>query len=52
MSCICGGGLPTFGFYASDLGTRAIRSGAAMSLFLKNHPIHKIMILRRWSSNA
>ena len=51
-SCTCGGGMPTFGFSASDLGTRSIRSGAAMSLFLMNHPIHKIMILGCWSSDA
>jgi hypothetical protein len=51
-SCTCGGGKPTFGFSASDLGTGSIRSGAAMSLFLMNHPIHKIMILGRWSSDA
>ena len=51
-SCTCGGGIPTFGFSASDLGTRSIvRSGAAMSLFLMNHPVHKIMILGRWSSD-
>ena len=51
-SCTCGGGKPTFGFSALELGTRSIRSGAAMSLFLMNHPIHKIMILGRWSSDA
>jgi hypothetical protein len=51
-SCTCGGGKTTFGFSASDLGTRSIRSGAAMSLFLMNHPVHKIMILGRWSSDA
>jgi hypothetical protein len=51
-SCTCGGGTTTFGFAASDLGTRSIRSGAAMSLFLMNHPVHKIMILGRWSSDA
>jgi hypothetical protein len=51
-SCTCGGGKSTFGFTASELGTRSIRSGAAMSLFLMNHPVHKIMILGRWSSDA
>ena len=51
-SCTCGGGKASFGFSASDLGTRSIRSGAAMSLFLMNHPVHKIMILGRWSSDA
>ena len=51
-SCTCGGGKPTFGFLASDLGIQSIRSSAAMSLFLMNHTIHKIMILGRWSSDA
>jgi hypothetical protein len=32
--------------------TKSIRSGAAMGLFLMNHPVHKIMILGRWSSDA
>jgi hypothetical protein len=51
-SCTCGGGKATFGFSSMEIGTRSIRSGAAMSLFLMNHPIHKIMILGRWSSDA
>ena len=37
---------------ASDIGTRSIRSGAAMGLFLMNHPVAKIMILGCWSSDA
>ena len=51
-TCTCGGGTPTFGYSAADIGTKSIRSGAAMSLFLMNHPVHKIMILGRWSSDA
>jgi len=35
----------------SDLGTRSIRSGAAMALFLMNHSVEKIMILGRWWSS-
>ena len=50
--CTLGGGEPTFGFIAADIGTRSIRSGAAMSLFLANHSVAKIMILGRWSSDA
>ena len=42
----------TFGYGAIDIGTRSIRSGAAMGLFLMNHPVAKIMILGRWSSDA
>ena len=50
--CTRGGGTPTFGFSASEIRTRSIRSGAAMALFLMNHPVSKIMILGRWSSDA
>jgi hypothetical protein len=50
--CNIGGGEPTFGFTASEIGTRSIRSGAAMSLFLANHSVAKIMILGQWSSDA
>jgi hypothetical protein len=51
-ACAKGGGMETFGYGASDIGTRSIRSGAAMVLFLMNHPVAKIMILGRWSSDA
>ena len=51
-SCTLGGGEPAFGFTAADIGTRSIRSGAAMALFLMNHSVAKIMILGRWSSDA
>lgn len=51
-SCTKGGGVGTFGYGAGDIGTRSIRSGAAMGLFLMNHPVAKIMILGRWSSDA
>ena len=47
-----GGGASTFGYGASEIGIRSIRSGAAMGLFLMNHPVAKIMILGRWSSDA
>jgi hypothetical protein len=46
------GGAETFGYSAGEIGTRSIRSGAAMSLFLANHSVAKIMILGRWSSDA
>ena len=51
-ACTKGGGASTFGYSASEIGTRSIRSGAAMGLFLMNHPVAKIMILGRWSSDA
>ena len=51
-TCTIGGGKATFGYDAADIGTKSIRSGAAMGLFLMNHPVHKIMILGRWSSDA
>lgn len=41
-----------FGFNANELGTRSIRSGAAMALFLSDEPTEKIKILGRWSSDA
>jgi hypothetical protein len=41
-----------FGYTPSNIGSHSIRSGAAMSLFLANEPVHKIMILGRWSSDA
>ena len=51
-TCTILGGRATFGFDATELGTKSLRSGAAMSLFLMNHSVHKIMILGRWSSDA
>jgi hypothetical protein len=51
-ACTKGGGVGTFGYGESDIGTRSLRSGAAMGLFLMNHPVAKIMILGRWSSDA
>jgi hypothetical protein len=51
-TCSIMGGKTTFGFTAADIGTRSLRSGAAMSLFLTDHSVHKIMILGRWSSDA
>ena len=51
-TCTAQGGKPTFGYTAADIGTKSIRSGAAMGLFLMNHPVHRIMILGRWSSDA
>ena len=52
IACTLGGGKTVFGYNAEDIGTRSIRSGAAMGLFLMNHPVAKIMILGRRSSDA
>lgn len=51
-TCTAAGSTPTFGYAANEIGTKSLRSGAAMGLFLMNHPVHKIMILGRWSSDA
>ena len=50
--CKQGGGEATFGFGPADIGNKSIRSGAAMSLFLNDTPVPKIMILGRWKSRA
>jgi hypothetical protein len=52
LACELGGGTDAFGFEAPEIGTRSIRSGAAMALFLMDHHPHKIMILGRWLSEA
>ena len=51
-TCTFFGGRPTFGFSASEIGTKSIRSGAAMALFLMNHSAERIMIMGRWKSTA
>ena len=51
-TCTAAGGEEVFGYSAPSIGTKSLRSGAAMGLFLMNHPVHKIMILGRWSSDA
>ena len=51
-TCTAKGGKSTFGFDAHDIGTKSIRSGAAMGLFLMNIPVQKIKMMGRWSSDA
>ena len=51
-ACTLFGGKATFGFSASEIGNKSLRSGAAMTLFIQNHSTAKIMILGRWSSDA
>ena len=51
-TCRAAGGYSRFGIHPHSLGTRSIRSGAAMALFLNNHSADKIQLLGRWRSNA
>jgi hypothetical protein len=51
-ACDTRGGKDRFGFGPENLGTRSIRSGAAMALFLMDHSVEKIKILGRWQSDA
>jgi hypothetical protein len=52
VTCTALGGKPVFGYAATDIGTKSIRSGAAMALFLMNHSTERIMLLGRWKSDA
>jgi hypothetical protein len=45
-------GHKVFRFCSIEIGTHSLRSGRAMTLFLKDHPVQKIMIFGRWSSDA
>ena len=51
-TCTTFGKIHSYGMVEKDLGTRSIRSGAAMALFLNDHSPEKIKILGRWSSDA
>jgi hypothetical protein len=46
------GGKRVFGFDRMDIGTKSVRSGAAMGLFLANHSTERIMLMGRWLSQA
>jgi hypothetical protein len=52
LNCEVNGLVKGYGCAPNDLGTRSIRSGAAMGLFLMDHSVEKIMILGQWSSDA
>jgi hypothetical protein len=52
VTCTALGGKNNFGYSASDIGTKSLRSGAAMALFLMNHSTERIMLLGRWKSAA
>jgi hypothetical protein len=51
-TCKLFGGKQEFGFEPSEIGSKSIRSGAAMALFLADVSVAKIMILGRWNSDA
>jgi hypothetical protein len=51
-TCTILGGKKVFGFDKMDIGTKSIRSGAAMGLFLANHSTERIMLMGRWKSQA
>ena len=52
-SCDSLGGTSVFGYSGKDIGSKSLRSGAAMALVLSNNtPIFKIMLLGRWKSDA
>jgi hypothetical protein len=51
-TCSTYGGKAEFGFDPHEIGTKSIRSGAAMSLFLMNNSSDRIMLLGRWLSKA
>jgi hypothetical protein len=52
VTCTALGGKDVFGYSAADIGTKSLRSGAAMALFLMNHSTERIMLLGRWKSDA
>jgi hypothetical protein len=51
-TCATLGGKRVFGFNRMDIGTKSVRSGAAMGLFLANHSTERIMLMGRWLSQA
>ena len=51
-TCSVLGGHAVFGFGPDDIGSKSIRSGAAMALFLSDVSVAKVMILGRWASDA
>jgi hypothetical protein len=40
------------GILRSEIGTKSIRSGAAIAMYLSGVPVFSIMLIRRWSSTA
>ena len=40
------------GIHRSEIGTKPIRSGAVMAMYLSGVPVFSIMLIRTWSSTA
>ena len=40
------------GIHRSEIGTKSIRSGAAMAMYLSGVPVFSIMLIGRWSTTA
>ena len=40
------------GFKSSEIGTRSIRSGAAIAMFLDEIPVYTMLMIGHWSSDA
>jgi hypothetical protein len=51
-ACATLGGKTVFGFEPTEIGTKSLRPGAAMGLFLANHSTERIMLMGRWLSQA
>ena len=45
-------GETTLSIRRSEIGTRSIRSGAVMAMYLAGVPVFSIMLIGRWSSTA
>ena len=45
-------GKTKLGICQSEIGTRSIRSGAAMAMYLAGVPVFSIILIQRWSSTA
>jgi hypothetical protein len=45
-------GETTLGIIQSEIGSKSIRSGAAMAMYLAGTPVFLIMLVRCWSSTA
>ena len=51
-TCRLFGGKEAFGFNPEDIGSKSIRPGAAMAIFLSNRAAARIMCLGRWKPAA
>ena len=45
-------GKEVLGYSAEEIGTKSIRSAAAMAMFMDDTPVFMIMLMDRWSSDA